>query len=244
MDLIVLGCNGPYPAAYGATAGYLARSQGGYSFIALDMGSGVFSRIGKFCPPENISAIVLTHLHYDHIADMGVFNYYLEVLAKGGKPVQPIPCLVPPEPEKIAELQKAYPYFRFIGVYEGKKYILGDVSAEFLPLRHGVTNYGVRLTETKTDKKLVYSGDTNVCDNLEKLLENCDLWLGGAPFIGKEYPPEGGHLSAELLRQLAEKHNLRAVLTHLCPQHAEKEYAAACSSSRVSVARAFACYHV
>lgn len=244
MDLIVLGCNGPYPAAYGATAGYLARSQGGYSFIALDMGSGVFSRIGKFCPPENISTVILTHLHYDHISDMGVFNYYLEAISKQGKPIKPIPCLVPPEAEKIEALQKAYPYFRFIGVYEGKKYVLGDVTAEFLPLSHGVTNYGVRLTESKTEKKLVYSGDTNVCGNLEKLLENCDLWLGSAPLIGGEYRPDGGHLSAEILQKLAEKYDINAVLTHLFPQHAEREYAAACDSDLVSVAKAFGCYHV
>lgn len=244
MDLIVLGCNGPYPAAYGATAGYLARSQGGYSFIALDMGSGVFSRLGKFCPPENVSAVILTHLHYDHISDMGVYNYYLEALCKSGKNLKPIPCLVPPDAEKIEALQKAYPYFRFIGVFEGKKYVLGDVTAEFLPLKHGEADYGVRMTETRTDRKLVYSGDTNACENLEKLLQNCDFWLGGAPLIGNEYQPEGGHLSVEKLQQLADKYDITTVLTHLWPKHAEKEYAAAVTSPLVSVAKAFKSYHI
>lgn len=244
MDLMVLGCNGPYPAAYGATAGYMVRSQGGYSFIALDMGSGVFARLGKFCPPENVSAIILSHLHYDHISDMGVFNYYLEALNRSGKKLKPIPVLVPPDDERVATLQKMYPYFRFIKVYEGKKYVLGDLTAEFLPLRHGVPNYGVCLTEMRTEKKLVYSGDTNVCENLEKLVSGCDLWLGGAPFIGGEYQPDGGHLSVEILQELADKYDVDTVLTHLYPIHSEREYVAAISSPRVSVAKAFKSYHI
>ena len=49
MEVIVLGCNGPYPASYGATAGYLVRT--GEGFVMMDIGRCVFARIGKLCKP-------------------------------------------------------------------------------------------------------------------------------------------------------------------------------------------------
>lgn len=242
MELIVLGCNGPYPAEDGATAGYLVKT--GEGVVALDMGSGVFSRLQKLCKPEELSAVVLSHLHLDHISDMGVFNYYLELLSKYGNFQGRIPCYVPPAEEGIAYLERQYPYFRFIGVKEGANYNFAGMGAEFYKLRHGVPDYGVRFSEEYTSKKLVYSGDTNVCANLEKMLSSCDLWLGGAPFIGKEYSQEGGHLGVEVMEGLAEKYGVKAVLSHLCPMHTRKEYENACKTSRVQVAEPFKIYHV
>ncbi|MBQ9081704.1 MAG: MBL fold metallo-hydrolase [Clostridia bacterium] len=242
MELIVLGCNGPYPAADGATAGYLVKT--GAGLVSLDMGSGVFARLQKYCKPENISAVVLSHLHHDHISDMGVFNYYLELLSKLGKLQSRIPCYVPPIAEDIAQLERQYPYFRFIGVKEGASYAFAGVQAHFSKLRHGVPNYGVRFTEQKSGRRLVYSGDTNVCPNLERLLLECDLWLGGAPFIGAEYPKEGGHLSVEIMEELAVRYGVKAVLSHLCPMHTQAEYENARKSNFVQVAQPLKRYEV
>ncbi|MBR7099603.1 MAG: MBL fold metallo-hydrolase [Clostridia bacterium] len=242
MELIVLGNNGPYPAPYGATAGYLVRTDEG--FVALDMGSGVFARIGKLCNPENISAVVLSHLHYDHISDMGVFNYYLEQLHKKKKFSGRITCYVPPVASEIAKLEAAYPYFRFVGVKAEGSFRFAGMKAEFSKLNHGAVNYGVRLTEEKSGRKLVYSGDTNVCPNLEKLLSKCDLWLGGAPFIGKEYKKDGGHLSVEVMENLAVRFGVKAVLTHLWPMHTEREYQSALLEKCVEIATPFKSYHV
>ncbi|MBP5242770.1 MAG: MBL fold metallo-hydrolase [Clostridia bacterium] len=244
MNLIVLGCNGPYPAPYGATAGYLVETEKGV--VALDMGSGVFARIGKLCPPENIAAVVLTHLHFDHMADMGVFNYYLDLMVKKGKFRGRIPCYVPPIESDIKRLQELYPRFRFIGVKEGAEYpIVGaGCKGQFYRLQHGKTNYGVRITERETNRRLVYSGDTNVCKKLDTLLSGAELWLAGAPFIGDEYDPEGGHLSVEIAREYAEEHCVKTVITHLCPVHTEREYIKACDSEWLSVAKPFQSYNV
>ena len=242
MEVIVLGCNGPYPASYGATAGYLVRT--GEGFVMMDMGSGVFARIGKLCKPENIAAVTISHLHFDHFSDMGVFNYYLESLAKAGKFQGRIPCYVPPVAEDVAQLERMYPFFRFVGVKEGGMYEFAGLQAEFSRLNHGVPNYGVRLTEKSSGRRLVYSGDTNECPALGRLLRECDLWLGGAPLIGKEYKGAGGHLSAEKMKDLVIKYDLKAVLTHLWPVHTEREYEDAVFDDRVQIAKAFKSYQV
>lgn len=244
MRLTVLGCNGPYPAIDGATAGYLVRAQKGA--ILLDAGSGVFARLSRFVRPETLTAVLLSHLHHDHMADMGVFNYYLEQLAKRGESIGKIPCYLPGEECKgvlsVGQMTKLYPYFEFIPVEEGKEYLLDGVKATFFALKHGAVNYGVRLEEG--GRALAYSGDTNVCPGLDRLLDGSHFWLGGAPFLGEEYAPEGGHLSVELMQTLAEKHAVRALVTHLCPLHSTKEYLSACTDGRTQIAEPFHEYEI
>lgn len=80
MNVTVLGKYGPYPKAGGAASGYLLSAGG--NRILLDCGSGVFSRLISLCPPEELSAVLLTHLHADHSSDLGVMNYYLQRLGR------------------------------------------------------------------------------------------------------------------------------------------------------------------
>ena len=80
MNVTVLGKYGPYPKAGGAASGYLLSAGG--NRILLDCGSGVFSRLISLCPPEELSAVHLTHLHADHSSDLGVMNYYLQRLGR------------------------------------------------------------------------------------------------------------------------------------------------------------------
>lgn len=68
MKLTVLGCNGPYPAPDGACSGYLLQE--GDTGVLLDCGAGVLAQLEKHMPPQNLTAIVLSHLHYDHMSDM------------------------------------------------------------------------------------------------------------------------------------------------------------------------------
>ena len=80
MRLTILGMNGPFPAPGGATSGYFLTA--GESRIALDMGSGVLSRLTALTAPEELTALLLTHWHYDHCADVLPLIYRLEACAK------------------------------------------------------------------------------------------------------------------------------------------------------------------
>ena len=48
MELTVLGMNGPFPAANGATSGYLMRGE--KTRVAMDMGSGTLGRLTALMP--------------------------------------------------------------------------------------------------------------------------------------------------------------------------------------------------
>ena len=68
MELTVLGRCGPFPAPGEACSGYLLKCGG--KNIMLDFGSGVFSRLYGLLPQLEVDAVVLSHLHSDHMADM------------------------------------------------------------------------------------------------------------------------------------------------------------------------------
>ncbi len=62
------GFNGAYPVAYGACSGYLVME--GDKRIMLDFGSGVLPRLTAFMDPGSLTAIVMTHWHFDHGSDL------------------------------------------------------------------------------------------------------------------------------------------------------------------------------
>ena len=87
MKLTVLGKYGPYPAANGATSGYLLQS--GNENVLIECGSGVLSRLQRFVALNDLSAIVLSHLHSDHMADMLILRYALQDAPKSLKVFAP-----------------------------------------------------------------------------------------------------------------------------------------------------------
>ena len=79
MKLTVLGKYGPYPkAGTGAASGYLVTQ--GETALVMDMGSGTLSRLCNCIDVRKITAIFISHLHYDHTSDLLAFRYLLEDL--------------------------------------------------------------------------------------------------------------------------------------------------------------------
>ncbi len=68
MKLHLLGINGPFPESRGATSGYLLET--GDSLFQFDLGSGVLSRLTALTAPESLTALFLSHWHFDHAADV------------------------------------------------------------------------------------------------------------------------------------------------------------------------------
>ena len=93
MLLRIIGECGPYPKPLGATSCYLLETEN--NKIVLDMGSGAFSKLSDIVKPEEISAIVISHFHADHSADLAIFAYYLQQLEKRGRFSGSIPLYCP-----------------------------------------------------------------------------------------------------------------------------------------------------
>ena len=76
MLLTVLGAGPAYTDRLGASgACYLVSDEG--THVLLDLGQGSFPRIFPHVAPEDLAAVVVSHLHPDHFIDLVPMRHYL-----------------------------------------------------------------------------------------------------------------------------------------------------------------------
>ena len=143
MELTVLGNNGPYPGAGRACSGYLL-TQGNTSLL-LDCGSGVVARFRQYLNLNRLTAVVLSHLHYDHISDLYVLRYALEAARRGGLRQEPLPIYCPAEPEDVFSSLQYKDNFLLKPVQGGDTLEIGDFTVSFLWTVHPVPSVAVGL---------------------------------------------------------------------------------------------------
>ena len=209
MKIHLLGVNGPFPESGGATSGYLLDT--GRELIQFDLGSGVLSRLTARTAPEALSAICLTHWHYDHTADLPVLMYRLQAL---GKQIR----IYAPEDESspVFRLVSSEPSFLLTPVRSGDSFQIGNLSLTAGPARHPVPTVGYRIHSAEADWG--YTGDTNTHPDLVSFYQGCRLLLCDGLFSSETWSEQKPHLSASLAAQLAlDAVCEQLVLTHLNP---------------------------
>ena len=210
MRLTVLGCNGPYPEAGGACSGYLVKA--GDTRILLECGSGSLAFLTALIEPEKIDAIVLSHLHYDHMSDLLPLSFRY---AMAGKKLR---VYAPCAPENVRKLLDC-PAFEWQDIAGGGQ--IGEVKFTAAPVRHPVPSYAVRFAHE--GKVLCYSGDTNTCDNLALFVKNADLFLCDACFTDEMWHENLPHLSAGKAAEISRAAGVkRLMLTHFRPDIAKE----------------------
>ena len=239
MKLTVLGCYGPFPKVGGATSSYLF-SVSDKKFI-LDFGAGAFSRLLEKEKPENIDAIILSHLHFDHISDIGVLSYYFQGLFNGGYQKKLTVIMPEDETNDIFKIS-ASPYFNVIKIKEGEMLNFGDVTLQFYKMRHPVLSYGVKVfAEGKT---FAYTGDTNVCENVEKLFLSSDLVLADGAFTKDDWAENKPHLSVGYIADLTKKCGNKSIITHLNPKYTLEELNLEMKDANCEIAEIGKCYEL
>ncbi len=211
MQITVLGNSGPYPGPGSTCSGYLLEADG--IKILLDCGCGVLSELQKKCSLQELDAVILSHLHADHMSDMLVMRYALMLEERE----HALPVYMPNQPESEAWLLNGCKYFDTIEINYKKYYTLGNLKIFFTPVMHPVLAYAVRVE--KHGKALVYSGDTMYDENLIDFATNADLFVCDAAFSEKEHWPEAPHASAKQAAIMAQKAKVkRLMLTHFSPK--------------------------
>ncbi len=211
MQLTVLGCNGLYPSNGNNASGYLLTCDN--LSILLDVGSGVFASLKKVIAPEKIDVIFLSHLHHDHVSDIGVYNYYLEKLAKQGVDFKKPKLLVKNDESAVYRLIEGLNYFEIVNY--GEKFKIQDISFEFFSRPHPVLTHGV--TVISDNKKFSYASDGAMDERLSEAIKGSDLTLCHAPFSLEKAKTNKAHASAFEVVLLAKNFNRKVLISHLNP---------------------------
>jgi ribonuclease BN (tRNA processing enzyme) len=213
--LHVLGCAPASGNPGEPCSGYLVTAGG--SRILLDCGPGVLSSLlARDAAP--LDAIVLSHLHFDHVADLIPLGYaHVFGLASEWKP----PALYAPPggAARLTALSEASGHGGdhlvasgfTVGEYDpGTALAVGEARLTFRELIHPGVSHAIRIDAG--GGALVYSGDTAVTPALTEHAGGAGILLSEATAL----PSSAVHLPAGEAGRIAREAGCDAlVLTHL-----------------------------
>jgi ribonuclease BN (tRNA processing enzyme) len=226
VRLTVLGCSGSGPGPDSPASGYLLTAGG--TRLLLDLGNGSFGALQRHLDPWLLDAVVLSHLHADHCADMTNLVVHRRYHPAPPETAEPLPVFGPADTAtRLALAYSASPEERestdlsdvlaFRKAADGG--VLADVTLRTAPVAHPVEAYALRVEHG--GRSLVYSGDTGPCAALVELAEGADVLLCEAswPHVvpGRWTEPPGGlHMSGRQAGEHAATAGVgRLLLTHV-----------------------------
>ena len=99
MRVTVIGCAGTFPGPDSPASCYLLEAEG--FRLVIDMGNGALGVLQRHADLFGIDAICVSHLHYDHCADLAAYWVARQVAPQGPRPV--IPVYGPPGTARLAK---------------------------------------------------------------------------------------------------------------------------------------------
>jgi ribonuclease BN (tRNA processing enzyme) len=218
MHLTVLGSGTAIPVADRFPAGYLVDHES--HRIMVDCGPGTLRRLAQAnISPAQLDAVLLTHYHTDHCADIAALLFALRSPDLRTRP--PLTIYGAPGLKRLIEkLTEAWPWLspkdyelRLIEL-EPSTFSAHGFEITAIAIRHTAQSLGYRL---RAGTGLVaLSGDADTCDALIDLARDADV------FVCDSAAPDGqkiaGHLTPGQAAGYAEKAGARElVLTHFYP---------------------------
>lgn len=219
MKLTIIGFWGGYPKVNEASTGYLLEHD---NFkLLIDCGSGVLAKLQNFVEPEELDAVVISHYHADHIADIGVLQHARLIKSFIGEK----PATLPIYGHLLDEQE--FSKLTHTGVTEGivydpqKRLNIGPFTIHFIRTNHPVPCFAMRIEAD--GKTLVYTADTSFKEEFIAFSDKADLLLAECNFFKGQDGKNAGHMNSIDVGNLAQLANVKEViLTHL-PQYGKLE---------------------
>lgn len=227
MRVTILGRSPARPNPGEACAGYLV--EGGGTRVLLDAGPGSVAQLLRACSPDELDAVLISHMHTDHFLDLITLRYAFPWLDEA-KPR--LTVYVPPgSQEQLQDLARGAGYADFFArsfdfvEHDGAQALeIGCLRFEPHATQHYVPTWGFRVqargTAEQPERVFAYSADTAPTEGLGALADRADLFLCEAALRSLSEdarPPEPrGHLLPSEAGEIATRAGVgRLVLTHL-----------------------------
>jgi ribonuclease BN (tRNA processing enzyme) len=222
MRLTILGRSPASPNPGEACAGYLLEAGG--ARVLLDIGPGVVAQLLRRNRPDDLDAVVVSHMHADHMLDLVTLRYVY--------PWRPRPkeerlrvVLPPGSADQMLDLARGVGSARHfedtfrLSEHDGSSaFTFGELTLRPIETQHYIPCWGFR---TEADgRRFAYTADTAPCTGLTDLAEDVDLLLSEATLRTLDEdaaPPEPrGHLLPAEAGEIARDGGARRLmLTHL-----------------------------
>lgn len=255
MRVTVVGCSGSFAGPESPASSYLVQHEadGRTWNLLLDLGSGALGALQRYLSPDDLDAVVLSHLHPDHCVDLCGL-YVTRRYRPAGTLAHRLPVFGPVgTAERVALMYHGLEpggmeaQFDFGVVADAVPLTVGPFTLTPYAVNHPVEAFGYRVEAGGA--VLAFTGDTDDCDNLTPLLHGADLALLDSAFVdGRDAVPDI-HLSGSRAAAAAVRAGevRRFVLTHIPawndPQVCRAQ-AAAIWPGEVELARAGAVYEL
>lgn len=221
FEVVVLGASGTYPLPGSACSGYLIRR--GSQSVWIDAGTGTFANLQQHTDFRDLDAVVLSHMHPDHVLDIYPFYHALRFA-----PTDPrgLPVYSPSGAEelllKFMEINPEPAFGDFAGYLQFEKVrhcdeiTIAGFDFRFAEAIHPVETYAMRIQAG--GKVLTYSADSGPSDDVMKAAKDADVFIVEATLQESNPALVEIHMTAEEAGIMAAEANCgRVVLTHLWP---------------------------
>lgn len=193
MKVTLLGTGSPLPSA--TCAGPSTLVQAGGVNLLVDAGRGVIMRlVGAMCPPAAVTAVLLTHLHSDHICDL---NDVVTTRWVSSPEATPLDVYGPPGTQRLVDgmlaMLSADVGYRLdhhddlregpgmkVNVREvdpGDQFTVGDVTVRVHATDHRPVSPTVGFRFEHDGKVAALAGDTIPCEGLDDLCRGADVYV-------------------------------------------------------------------
>lgn len=211
MELTVLGASGSYNGRHGPCSGYLVRTA--EANLWMDCGNGTLGVLHEHIDPAEIDAIVITHEHPDHCADI----YGMHVLWHYGLERTGLPVLAPEGADvRLGALVSSWGgAFDWRAIDPERPVEINDARLAFSRTDHPIPTYAVEVTAD--DRRLIYTADTGPGWNVGAFAPGAALVLSEASYLHADRRT-AIHLSAHEAGEAARSADAdRLMLTHVWP---------------------------
>jgi len=222
MRLTILGRSPASPNPGEACAGYLV--EGGGARVLVDIGPGVVAQLVRRHHPDELDAVVVSHMHADHMLDLVTLRYVYPWRARPKD--QRLRVVLPPgSADQVLDLARGVGNARhFEDCYRlsehdgGSTLTFGALAMSPIATQHYIPCWGFRIEAD--GRRLAYTADTAPCGGLSDLATDADLLLSEATLRSLDEdaaaPEPRGHLTpAEAGDAAREGKARRLMLTHL-----------------------------
>lgn len=236
MKLTILGGCGAWPTSRQACGGYLLEHDG--FTVLIDPGYAVLPRLLGLRPAADIDAVLISHGHLDHCADL---NPLLRARVLGRTDCAPLPVYAP---ARALDRVFAAECIRTVArgaevstIADGDSLALGPFVVDVTMLPHQLPNAGMRIAAA--EHVLAYTGDSGDCVDRIALAKGADVLLAEATYVAEIPAAEAPYLSSarQVARLALASDAQTTILTHQWPGDPAEHALAAVRSEGLDRAR-------